>query len=259
MIGRGVINTSLNRLKVAPKRAQTMSGLLTHTYKYIVFFIALAMILREAGVDPISLVAGAGLVGVALGFGAQSLVKDMINGFFILFEGAYSVGDFVCLHLTGTPDVFGMVDEMSLRSTKLQLLDGVSTLVPNGMIISINRYPLGYVPFFITLVFPADIGRKSLKEWLDSLSKDLMKISKVITDPPRVVEPMELSGGRIMARIKVDVIPSMENQIDVLIAQIKEHYKDTFFQDLLEPVYCELSEGALNKYKSFFAPHESLV
>jgi small conductance mechanosensitive channel len=235
-----------------------MNSLLVHTFKYLILFIALAMILREAGVDPISMVAGAGLVGIALGFGAQSLVKDVISGFFIFFEGAYSVGDFVCLHLTGTPDVFGMVDEMSLRSTKLQLLDGVSTVVPNGTIISINRYPLGYVPFFITLVFPADIGRKSLKEWLDTLAVDLMKLSKVITDAPRVVEPMELSGGRIMARIKVDLVPSMEGQIDALIQQIKDHFKDTFFQDLPEPMFCELSEGALNKYKSFFAPHESL-
>lgn len=257
-IGKGVVNRTLERFKVQMKRAQTLRGLLHNVLKYAVLFVSLAMVLREAGVDPVSLVAGAGIIGIALGFGAQSLVKDVISGFFILFEGAYAAGDFVRLHCTGAPDATGLVEEIGLRGTTLTELNGATTMVPNGVIVSVDRYPLGYVPYFVTMVFPADIGRKSLKEWLDSLSRDLERISKLLVDTPRIVEPMELSGGKIMARVKIHIAPCCENEIPMLIGQIKAFYKETFYQDMADPIVSELSEGAFQKYRTFFAPHQVL-
>lgn len=257
IIGRGIINKVLTKFKTSPKRIQTLRGLLSNLLKYFIFFVALAMILSEVGINPISLVAGAGLVGVALGFGAQGLVKDVISGFFILFEGLFAAGDFVNLKCFNTDEFYGLVEEIGLRTTKLRDLSGETVVVLNGNILKVKSYPLGYIPYFITMVFPADIGRKSLKEWLDSISLDLEHVSKVVMNRPRIVQPQELYGARIMTRMKIDIMPSRQSEINDLVSFIKDSYKEMFYQELADPIVTELSEGVVSKYKSFLNPHDT--
>ncbi len=254
LAGKIIIGRAVFTVKAAPKRAQTIRSAVTPLLKYTIFFVALAMILQELGINPVSLVAGMGLIGIALGLGAQSLVKDLISGFYILLEGVYSTGDFVMLHLNGAPDAVGLVDEMGLRSTRVQLINGANVAVPNGIIVNVTRYPLGYVPLFLNLTLPGELGRKSLKAWLDDLAVDLEHLSKILVERPRVVEPDVLSDGRIVARLKVHVIPSKESEIGPMNEQIKEHFKERFRVELADPVASELSEGTLKKYRSVFAP-----
>lgn len=257
--GKIIIGRAVLSIKATPKRAQTIRAALTPLLKYSVLFVVLAMILQELGINPVSLVAGMGLVGIALGLGAQSLVKDIISGFFILFEGVYSAGDFVMLHLNGAPDAVGLVEDLGLRSTRVQLINGANVAVPNGIIINVTRYPLGYVPLFINLTLPVEIGRKSLKGWLDDLTVDLENLSKIIVERPRVIEPDVLSDGRVVARLKVHVIPSKEAEIGPVIAQIKDHFKERFRTELAEPVASEISESTLKKYKGAFTPAEGMT
>ncbi len=259
LVGKIIIGRAVFPIKAAPKRAQTVRAAMTPLLKYTILFVALAMILQELGINPISIVAGMGLVGVAIGLGAQSLVKDLISGFYILLEGVYSAGDFVMLHLNGAPDAVGLVEDLGLRSTRVQLINGANVAVPNGIIINVTRYPLGYVPIFLNLTLPAELGRKSLKGWLDDLAVDLEHLSKIIVERPRVVEPDVLSDGRIVARLKIHVIPSKEAEIGPMIEQVKEHFKERFRTELAEPVASELSEGTLRKYRSVFAPAEVMT
>ncbi len=256
LIGRGVIGRALVGVKPNSKRFQTLRGVARGLLKYFVGFVAIAMILREFGLDPVSLVAGLSLLGIAVGLGAQSMVKDIIAGFFILLEGIYSAGDFVILHLAGAPDAVGLVEELNVRTTKIALVNGASVVVPNGIVINVTRYPLGYVPHFINLVLPGDIGRKSLKQWLDDLVVDLERLSKIIVERPRVVEPELLTDGRIAARLKVHVIPSKEAEIENVLTYIKNHYQERFHAALEDPVTSEISEGTLKKYRSVFSPVE---
>lgn len=256
VIGRVVIGHALVGIKPNSKRFQTLGDVSRSLLKYIVGFIAFAMILREFGLDPVSLVAGFGLFGVALGLGAQSMVKDVISGFFILLEGTFSAGDFVILHLNGAPDAVGLVDTVSVRTTKITLINGASVVVPNGIIVNVTRYPLGYVPHFINIILPGDIGRKSLKSWLDDLTVDLERVSKIIVERPRVVEPEILTDESVVARLKVHVIPSKEEEIVSVLGYIKSHYTERFRATLPEPITSEISEGTLKKYKSVFTPVE---
>jgi moderate conductance mechanosensitive channel len=256
LVGRVVIGHALAAVKPNSKRFHTLRSVTRGLLKYFVGFVALAMILREFGLDPVSLVAGLGLMGVALGLGAQSLVKDIISGFFILLEGTYSAGDFVILHLAGAPDAVGLVDELNVRTTKLSLINGATVIVPNGIVINVTSYPLGYVPHFINLVLPGELGRKSLKQWLDDLTVDLERLSKIIVDRPRVVEPELLTDGRIAARLKVHIIPSKEGEVDNILTHIKNHYRERFHTELADPMTSEISEGTIKKYKSVFSPVE---
>jgi len=111
------------------KRATTLSRVLVATGIVLIAVAALFMILSEVGINITPVVAGFGIAGIAVGFGAQSLVKDVIAGFFILIENQYGVGDVVRI-----ADITAIVEEVNLRRTILRDLDGIVHSVPNGEI-----------------------------------------------------------------------------------------------------------------------------
>lgn len=111
------------------KRSDTLSRVLVGTIQVFIFFIAIFMILSELQIDIAPILAGAGVVGIAIGFGAQSLVKDLVAGLFIIIENHYRVGDVVKI-----ADVAGIVESINLRRTVLRDLDGIVHVVPNGEI-----------------------------------------------------------------------------------------------------------------------------
>ena len=117
-------------------RADTLSKLLRSAVTGVVWFLAAIQILKVGlGVDVTSILAAAGVLGVAVGFGAQSLVKDVITGFFLLFENQFSVGESVTIDgFTGT------VLELGLRSTKIKSGEGDVLTIPNGSIVKVVNH-----------------------------------------------------------------------------------------------------------------------
>lgn len=113
----------------AKKRAQTLGNILRHALLIVIFFIAILMILGELGIQLGPLLATAGIGALAIGFGAQSLVKDVISGFFIILENQYRIGD--AIEVAG---VSGLVESVSLRKTVLRDLEGRVHTIPNGEI-----------------------------------------------------------------------------------------------------------------------------
>jgi small-conductance mechanosensitive channel len=128
MIRRTVSHQMRGRPKIAVKtRVKTLNSVLINTGTTIIAIVAIFTILAEAGVNIAPALAGLGIAGVAIGFGAQSLVKDIFNGLLILLENQYGVGDVV--QVAG---VTGLVEEVSLRRTVLRDLDGIVHSVPNS-------------------------------------------------------------------------------------------------------------------------------
>ena len=111
------------------KRAHTLSNVFTQVIAILVAAAAIFMVLSEVGIDIAPLLAGAGIVGIAVGFGAQWLIRDLIAGFFVFLENQYNVGDVI--KAAGTA---GIVEELSLRRTVLRDLDGARHIIPNGEI-----------------------------------------------------------------------------------------------------------------------------
>jgi len=111
------------------KRAKTLSGIISTTITVVIYLAAAMMIITECGVNIGPLLAGAGIAGVAIGFGAQSLVKDMISGFFLLMENQIRVGDVASIAGIG-----GLVEAINLRTTRLRDLEGRVHIIPNGSI-----------------------------------------------------------------------------------------------------------------------------
>ncbi len=111
------------------QRLTTIGDVLTGLVRAVVWIVVVLLVLGEVGVQLAPLLAGAGIAGIAIGFGAQSLVRDFLSGFFILLEDQYGVGDVIDLG-----DVTGTVEDISLRVTRIRATDGTVWFVPNGEI-----------------------------------------------------------------------------------------------------------------------------
>ncbi len=121
------------------QRARTLGPLMKSIARYLVAFVALMVILREIGIDIQAILVSAGVLGLAISLGAQSLIKDVITGFFLIFEGLIAVGDTIEVgpHL-------GTVEAVGLRVTKLRTLNGAERVIPNGELTQFANYNRGW-------------------------------------------------------------------------------------------------------------------
>jgi small conductance mechanosensitive channel len=154
--------------------------------RIVIFFVGMMMILSEIGIDLKPLLAAAGLGGLAIGFGAQSLVKDLIAGFFILLENSIRVGDVV--EVAG---VSGLVEEIELRTIKLRDLSGNVHVVPNGAIDKVKNMTKDYSYYLF------DVG-VSYREDVDEVMAVLKEIAAELRADPAfsgdILEPLEMLG-----------------------------------------------------------------
>ena len=128
------------------QQRQTLVPVAAGLLRYGIYFAAVAMILREAGIDPTPLLAGAGVAGVAIGLGAQAFVGDIVAGFFILLENLFLVGDFITV-----AEVKGKVEEIGVRVTKIRDENGVLHSIPNGEVRKVASESRGYVNVVIDI------------------------------------------------------------------------------------------------------------
>lgn len=126
------------RLKMDEKKSNTLIGITKSITKYTVYIIMMISVLNVLNIPTQSILAAAGLGGLAIGFGAQNLVKDVISGFFVLLEDQYAVGDYITIDgATGT------VEEMELRTTKIRSFNGDLHIIPNGDIKKVINHSRG--------------------------------------------------------------------------------------------------------------------
>ncbi|MCE5090762.1 mechanosensitive ion channel family protein [Staphylococcus devriesei] len=189
------------------KRSRTLISLVQNVVNYIVWFIVVTTVLSKFGISVEGIIASAGVVGLAVGFGAQTIVKDIITGFFIIFENQFDVGDYVKINSGGTTVAEGTVKSIGLRSTRINTITGELTILPNGSMGEIINYS-------ITNGFSIVKVPVSVEEDLDKVEKRLNKLftamrSKYylfITDP--VVEGIEsLDETKVTFRISAETIP----------------------------------------------------
>ncbi len=184
-----------DRKFIDERKAKTLRSLLKSVVRYAVYIFAGVAILDQLGIDTRSLLAGAGLVGVALGFGAQNLVRDVINGFFILFEDQFGVGDYVTID-----DASGIVEAIGLRTTHIRAFGGELHIVPNGQITKVTNH-MGSamrVLFGVTVGYEADVDRA-----VDALSRDFEKARAEIPD---IVEGPTVLGVNSLGESGVELL-----------------------------------------------------
>ncbi|WP_252504964.1 mechanosensitive ion channel family protein [Sporosarcina sp. Marseille-Q4943] len=201
------------------RREQTLLKLLENTLSYVIYFSAILSILQEFNIDVKGLLAGAGVLGLAVGFGAQSLVKDVISGFFILFEDQFSVGDYVKI---GTAE--GKVEEIGLRTTKIKNFTGELFILPNGTITQVVNYSLKNSLAIVDVTIPFELGiekvEKAIDAFLDSMSKD----NPDLLGKPKLIGAHDFTEDSVIERIIVETKPMRHYDIARNISMgIKKH------------------------------------
>ncbi|MBI2945915.1 MAG: mechanosensitive ion channel [Candidatus Wallbacteria bacterium] len=192
------------------RRGMTLAPLLTSVVRYTVYFIAAVFILRTVGLDPTPLVAGAGVLGLAVGFGAQSLVKDVITGFFIITEDLISVGDIVELDSR-----IGQVEEITVRVTKLRLYSGELRIIPNSEIRQIGNQSRGFMRALVPVTLPASARLDEAMRLLEDVALQYYEAHREsMLSEPEVQGVLALGRQELQLRAVVKVRPADVAEIE---------------------------------------------
>ena len=195
------------------KRQDTAITLTRNALRYLIFTIVVLVVISIFIKNPLPGVAGATILAAVLGFGAQSFLRDVIAGFSIVFEGQYSVGDFV--EISPPQGVAGIVEELGLRMTKVRALSGEVSYIPNGAIQGVTNYVSGHQRFNVEVQL-SDAGAA------ENVLKSLDEAAELYLNPPRLAERNETEDGRVRLRIVAGVLPSMSWLVEEhLVERIK--------------------------------------
>jgi small-conductance mechanosensitive channel len=211
------------------KRANTLTAVLVTAGQILVTGIAVFMILSELGINIAPVLAGAGVVGIALGFGAQSLVKDIIAGLFIIMENQYRVGDVVKV-----ADVAGLVEGVNLRRTVLRDLDGIVHVVPNGEIRVASNFTKEWsrVNLNIGVAYGTDLDRAIAV--INRVCQEMAaepEWAPIIIKAPQVLRVDNLGDSAIELKVLGDTKPI--RQWDVM-GEIRKRVKKAFDEEGIE-------------------------
>lgn len=228
------------------QRAQTMGSVLSNFITWGVAIIAVSMVLSELGVAVGALIAGAGILGAALGFGAQSLVRDLISGLFIVFEDQYGVGDTVDLG-----QAIGVVESVGLRVTQIRDVSGTLWYVRNGEVLRVGNQSQGWsrVVLDVPLAYSVDTAKAqaAISTAMQKVAKD-MHFKDVVIGAPEVWGLESLSGEQLVYRAIQQVKPAHGDEVArALRLEIKSQLDAAKIQlaNSKQPIYLEVAGKAV--------------
>jgi small-conductance mechanosensitive channel len=226
------------------QRARTMGSVLNNFITWSVAVFAVASILSELGVAVGALVAGAGVLGAAIGFGAQSLVRDLISGLFIVFEDQFGVGDFVDLGQAN-----GVVEVVGLRVTQVRDINGVLWYVRNGEIIRVGNHSQGWsrVVLDVPLAYSANLD-KARAAILKATTQVEKSFKSSLIGKAEIWGIETLTGEQVVLRLVQQVKP--ENQDEVarelrLQVKISLDASKVSLATTAAPIYVEVAGKAV--------------
>jgi len=203
------------------QRATTLTGALSTALIVVIWALAVLMALGEVGPNITPLLASAGVAGVALGFGAQSLVRDTLSGFFILLENQFGVGDNVEVQ-TPSNRVIGRVESLTLRITSLRAFDGTLHFVPNGNIIVASNRSKGWARAIVDVRAAYGEDVEHLRSVLDELFTELegdRTLSEWIHEAPNVLGVERMGQDALVLRVVADTRPSRVMDVERLLRE----------------------------------------
>ena len=209
MIDRFLERQQKSRISVNPRRFVTVGELLKNVTSVVCNFIMILIILSEFNFELGPLLAGAGVLGLAIGFGAQSLVKDVITGFFIIFEDQFAVGDVV-----KSGEFRGTVEVIGLRTTRIKGLNGETYIIPNGLITSVTNYSLFNSLAIVDLPVK---NEKRVDETISLIRHALQGIgerSPELTQDPEVLGIQSLTTSEYVVRIAAECNPNSREIVE---------------------------------------------
>lgn len=209
-IGKKIINKIFKLrmrtpLNPSERRQRTIAKLLQSIISYAVYFAAIIAILSSLHINVAGLLAGAGIVGLAVGFGAQSLVKDVITGFFIIFEDQFGVGDYIKINMAE-----GTVTEIGLRTTKINGATGEQYIIPNGAIGDVVNYSVNNSKIFIDLQMMTDANFEKAEQIINEYLSTLPDVHQELVAIPVFLGVQNVKGTEVTIRIVAETLPQQQ-------------------------------------------------
>jgi moderate conductance mechanosensitive channel len=207
------------------QRAATLTQAITYLVQIAVWTLTILVLLGEFEVNLGPLIAGAGIVGLALGFGAQSLVRDFLSGFFILLEDQFGVGDVIEVSVGGQ-EVSGKVEKVSLRTTDVRAFDGTRHTIPNGNILMVGNRSRGWARVIVdvSVAYTEDIDR--VRGVLEELFQELREepdLQGSFFSGPEVLGVEGVGEKDVVLRVTAEVRPTRKGSLERMLRQrIKE-------------------------------------
>ncbi|NJH66739.1 mechanosensitive ion channel family protein [Staphylococcus agnetis] len=198
-----------NKSKKTPraKRSKTLITLVQNVVGYIVWFITGTTILSKFGISVESILAGAGVVGLAIGFGAQTLVKDIITGFFIIFENQFDVGDYVSIKNNSSPIAEGTVKSIGLRSTRIMSITGELSTIPNGTMSEVTNFSVTNGVALVDIPISTSENIELVEQKLGVFLKSIPKKYGIFIDVPQVLGVDSIETYQVTLRVSAETSP----------------------------------------------------
>jgi len=203
-------------------RTMTIHSLVLNIAKYVVYFGALGRILNELGVNYTAYFASLSVVGLAIGFGSQGLVQDIVTGFFVIFESQFDVGDMV--EISGQT---GVVEELGLRMTRLRNYFGQTFTIPNRNIVLVGTYSRGLLNTCIDIAVKDEASAMQAVPIIEKLGKEIARQYKgIFILEPKVTGPLSLESGEYFLRVNTGLWPQQQWAVEQqFIPRVREVLK----------------------------------
>lgn len=210
--GKKIINhyadKTRKKTKKANKRTQTLTALFTSVFHYTVIFFYLFSVLSILGLPVGTLLASAGIFSLALGMGAQGFVSDLVNGFFILSEDQFDVGDTVMIN-----NQVGVVKQLGLRTTKLTAADGSTIFIPNRNISIVQNIAHNSIGLTINLTLDSSNNFEKVKQIIEDVNQNIVNPDKRVVTKPVIVGVTAQNGDTITYTVTMKVRLNKQNSV----------------------------------------------
>ncbi len=207
-ITHGILQREGEPARELAQKAKTLSHVVETTGRVVIFVIALLSILSLLGRDVTPLLASAGIAGIAIGFGAQNLVKDWLGGFFILLENQYSVDDVIQVG-----QYSGAVERVDLRKTVLRNAQGAAIVIPNGEVRIVTNLTKEWSRVVMNVGIPYEEDVDRAIEVLQRVAEEVAadeELSKQILEPPEVLGVEAMDEQKVTIQLWVKTLPAKQ-------------------------------------------------
>jgi small conductance mechanosensitive channel len=198
------------------KHRHAVVQVLTWSSLVIIYSITAVLVLRLLGIPLTGFVAPATVAGIALGFGAQRIVQDLLAGFFLITERQYGFGDVVKLAVVGTSGAVGTVEEVTLRITRIRTLDGEVVSTPNGQIVQVTNLSRDWARAVVDVPVPVSADVNRVSEVLRTVCEDAFRdsaLSRLMLDKPSVMGVESLEVDQFNVRVVARTLPGRQFEV----------------------------------------------
>ncbi|MEA1929580.1 MAG: mechanosensitive ion channel family protein [Patescibacteria group bacterium] len=229
LIRRIIVADPLRPPNSERKREDTLIQIFVGTLKIVLWLVVLMLVLEEVGIAIGPIIAAAGIVGLAFGFGGQYLIRDLISGLFVIMENQYRIGDVVSI-----AGISGSVEDISLRMTTLRDLDGAVHHIPHGEITTVSNLSKYFARVNLDIGISYDANLEKVIAVVDKVGEDMAadaEWKEHITKPPKFLRVNDFADSSVMIKILGETKPLKQWEIT---GELRKRLKIAFDREGIE-------------------------